>query len=129
MNFDILKDELALPTYAAMSDVEARDALNLADIVRIKATMTGAELLDEQDSVEFIALSDAKKAQWLSLTSNNLLDPKAGGAVQEIVKDIWGAASPTVANLAIARNETVSRAAELGLGEVSEGNVNYARTL
>lgn len=127
MDYNILAAELALPAYAAMTDAEARDDLNLKDIVRIKLTMTNTELLAEQDSVEYIALTDAKKSQWLSLLGADTIDPQ--GQAVEIVKDIWGNGSVTMSNLNTARNETISRATELELPVLAEGDVSFARTL
>jgi len=127
MNYDVLAAELALPAYVAMTDAEARDSLNLVDIVRIKLSMTNKELLAEQDAGEYIALTDAKKSQWLSLLGADSIDPQ--GQAVEIVKDIWGNGSTTMSNLNAARNETISRATELEIGEVSEGDVAFARTL
>jgi len=92
--------------------------------------MTGAEILAATDSTEYAGLSDAKKAQYLSFTSgNDTIDPAAGGIAQEIIVDIFGAGSVTVTTLALLRQETISRAEELGLGFVIIGDIQNARAL
>jgi len=120
----ILKDELALPAYAGLTDAEAADLLNLPNIQRNKTSMSGVELLEAQWSTEFAALTDAKKAQWLALCGLSSVDPF--GVAVEIVKDIWGNSSITVSNLAAARVEIISRATELSI-TVSLGQVQAER--
>ena len=122
----ILSIELALPAYTGLTDAEAATALNLVNISTPKTSMSGSELLDAQDAVEFIALTDAKKAQWLALCGIGSVDPY--GQAVEVVKDIWGNSSTTVSNLAAARTTLASRASQLGIGKVREGEVARART-
>ena len=127
MNYSILNIELLDVKYSSMTDIEATIDLNILNIIRIKSSMTGNQLLESQDSTEFIALSDGKKSQWLALCGLDLIDPQ--GQVIEIVKDIWGIGSVTISNLSTNRNETISRGMELGLGLIRERDIRFARSL
>lgn len=127
MNYLILTNELALPAYSGLTDQEAADSLNNADIERNLDLVTGTALIDAQNSAEYIALSDAKKAQWLALCGLNEIDPF--GTVVDIAIDIWGAGSVTLSNLNAIRKETIPRATELGLPFLYSENVRFARTL
>ena len=127
MNFATLNAELQLAKYAAMTNLEAADDLNLVNISRGRSSMTGNELLEAQDAGEYVLLVAAKKSEWLYLCGITSHDPY--GPSVEIVKDIWGNASTTVANLAASRTETISRATELSLPVINQEHVRYARTL
>ena len=112
-----------------VDDLLAVDELNLKNITRIRASMSGQELLEATDSTEYAALTDAAKSQWLSLCAQDTVNPEAGGVVQQIVVDIFGGGATTVTTLAAARQETISRAEELGFGTIVIGDVQNARAL
>ena len=127
----ILSDELLNDPlgrgYSAMIDLEAADSLNIVDRPRNRELMTGSELLANTDSVEYNSLTDSKRDQWLSLCGVDSINPF--GSVVQIVVQIWGGGSTTIANLQAARIELISRAQELGLGLINEGDVNHARVI
>lgn len=136
IDYQKLKTELDIPAYAGMSDLAASVDLSNPTINRIKKSMNGWELLEAQDQTEYIALSDSKKSQWLSLTSMLKIDPQ--GQAVNVVTDIWGNGSTTISNLAALRQEDVSKVTELELGlladgafvnTVSEFDVRHARSL
>ena len=109
-----------------MKDREAADILNAIHPApdtrtRNRDSMSGRQVKAEVDSAEYDALSADKKAQFLALTASDDLDPF--GLDVNVIKDIFGPASATVAALATARIETVGRGVELGLGQVGEGDV------
>jgi len=111
--------------YSTMSDLEAANDLNTIYQEINRTSMTGSELLSHADAGEYSALIDSKKDNWLSLCGVDSINP-FGSAVQVVI-DIWGGGSITIANLQAARVETISRAQELGI-TVNEGDVNHART-
>ena len=132
MNYAALTAELAAGhpstgVYSADAQTAANE-INAANITRIKASMTGEEVFQATVMSEYKALGADKKAQWLAFTNRDSINPEAGGRAQEIVVDIFGAGSQTVAALAAARNETVSRATVLGLGRVRAGDIIVARS-
>ena len=125
----VLSDEISndpnVVGYSTMADSEVVSSINAPYTNQNKASMSGSELMDSQNAAEFIALTDAKKAQWLALCAIDSVDPF--GQVVEIVKDIWGNSSVTISNLAAARVVSVSRATQLGLGKVTLGQVTANR--
>ena len=123
----ILSNEIALPAYNGMTDAQILTSLRVKNIPRDKSVMTGKEIFAQQNSADYAALSDAKKQQWISLTSHDGIDP-FGPAVQ-VVLDIWGGGSTTISNLQSARVELISRAQELGLGLINEGDVKHSRAI
>lgn len=127
MNYQTLKQEIALPAYDGLTDQQIADAMNTANINRNRTTITGEEMLESMDTTEYALLLDTKKLQWLSICSMDRVDP--WGRIVDVVKDIWGNGSTTLSNLASVRVETISRAGELGLSDVSESDVAYARAL
>lgn len=131
MNLQVLKTELdgdpLVRGYSGMTDQEAADDLNTVYRQRNRAQVSGANAYDLTDSTEYDALTDAKKSQWLSLCAIESVDP-FGPAVGAVI-DIFGGASTTVSNLQSYRVESISRAIELGLGEVTPQHVKDARAI
>lgn len=124
MKTELLTDPL-VRNYAGMTHKQA-----LADIYalvrqRNRTSMSGRDVANEVVSSQYDALTNTKKSQFLSLIGSNDLDPF--GLAVTVVKDIFGAGSTTVNNLATARVETVSRVVELDLGSPGLGNIVEAR--
>lgn len=128
-NIDTIKTEIDTDPlargYSGMTDQQVADDLNTVYRQRNRTSMSGREVADEIVDAEYDALSDAKKAQLLSLGASDSIDPFGFGA--NVIKDIFTAGSTTVSNLAAARVETISRAEELGIGTVKTGWVEEAR--
>ena len=59
---------------------------------------------------------------WVSFCDRDSIDPSASANV-DFVKFIFGNTGATITALIAARNESISRAEELGLGTVTEGDV------
>ena len=125
----VLSDEIANDPlgrgYAGMTNQEAADSLNAVNRTRIRASMSGDEVFQATDAAEFGALTDAKRALWLSFCARAAIDPGAAANVA-FVKFIFGAGSATVSALATRRTEVVSRAIELGIRSTA-GLVEDAR--
>lgn len=130
INLRRLKDEIANDPlsrgYFGMTDAEVADDLNTKNRSRNRDTMSGLEVLGEVTNPELDALSDANLQILVSLTSAEDIDPF--GPAARIIRKIFGAGSNTLAALAVARVEQVSRAVELDIGNrVREGHVQQAR--
>ena len=110
---ELLEDPLGRG-YSSMSDQEAADSLNVVNRTRIRASMSGDEFFQATDEAEFMGLTDAKRALWLSFCARAAIDPGAAASTA-FVKFIFGAGSATVSALATRRTEVVSRAIELGI--------------
>jgi len=112
-----------------VDDFLALAQINLANRTRVKLSMTGREVREQTDNTEYNALSAALQGNWIAFTQPNaILDPRPGSVDEQITFSIF-AAGTTRTNLATARNETVSRAVELGFGDVIIGDIQNARAL
>ena len=121
---ELLNDPLIIG-YSVLTDQQVADSMNAETRSRNRASMTGREVANEVVNSEYDALTDAQKAQFLALIASEDLDPFGLGA--NVVKDIFGTGSTTVADLATARVESISRAVELGIPTVKPGHVEDAR--
>ena len=137
IDYQTLADELTNDPlgrgYAGMTDAAAAADLNTEYRTRIRATMTGDEVFQQTDPAEFAALDDGSanntpdsQGHWLAFCGKDSIDPQATANVQ-FLRHIYGASSTTESNLAAARQETISRATELGFGEVKVGHIEQAR--
>lgn len=124
---EIMVDELNRG-YAGMTDAEVAADLNTVYRTRNKQSMSGDEVFQQTVPAEFDALSEDHQQLWMAFCGRDRINPFATANVQLVVH-IFGSGSTTIANLQDARVEDISRAVELGLGEVSEGAVNHARAL
>jgi len=88
--------------------------------------MTGDELFQQTDPTEFAGLTDVNKQLWVSFTSRAAIDPFAANNVS-FVTSIFGGGSDTITALAAARQESISRATELGLSVIEAKHVRWAR--
>ena len=132
MIYGILRDEIENdPTgagYAGMTDQEVADSLNAATITVHNFQFTGAELINAIDATEWGALSDAQQAQMKMLISaGGTLDASAGTTTRSLILDAFGSGSQTVTNLIDVAEQTISRAAELGIPEVKPYHVEKVR--
>ena len=118
----ILEDEIANDPlgrgYSAMTDEQLLDSLNTANIDRDRTSITGREVKASVVAAEYTSLSDVQKQQMIELIKRDDLD--LFGLDRDILLDIFGGASITVANLVAARTESISRGTEIGWGVVKE---------
>lgn len=113
--------------YTGMSDAEVAADLLTEYRSRVRVSMSGDEIFAATDATDFADLTDHKRELWLALCARDILDP-AGAANVALVMWIFGGGSTTLANLITSRQEAISRATELGLGHVREGDVQRARS-
>lgn len=91
------------------------------------SSITGDQVFQATVPAEYAALSDAKKSEWMSFCGRQSIDP-FGSANVSFVQYIFGGGSTTVANLANVRVQSISRAEEIGLGNVQLRHVNWLKT-
>lgn len=131
MNWQAITEELSGDPlergYAAMSDAAVVVSLNTADRPRLKTQMSGDQIFQQTVAAEFAALTDIKKQLWLSFTGCDV-DPSAAPNVT-FVQWVFGAGSATVANLAVARQQLITRREELGLPELHAADIARARSM
>lgn len=128
MNLAVLKKEINDNplVYGSLTNQEVANTMNVKDVTRIKATMTGDELFQQTDGAQFLALTDSNKQMWVAFCGRSSIDPRSTANI-DFVKFIFGASGATVIALNVARNEIISKAVSLGLGIVTEGDVLDAR--
>lgn len=113
--------------YSGMSDAEVADDLNIFYRTRDRDVMTASEVYNAININEYLLLTaDQQQEVWNILHMSNL-NPFGLEATRFIA--IFGASSNTIINLAGVRVYTITRAQELGLGEIYEGYVTKARAL
>lgn len=130
MNYAILREELISDPlgrgYIGMSDQECADDLNSIYRERNVQSMSASQVLNTVDTAEWTALTDADQRKiWDILHMGGELNP-FGNEAQMFIS-VFGAGSQTIQDLADARVEAISRAKELGLGDVKESDVYKAR--
>jgi hypothetical protein len=113
--------------YSGMTDSEVVTSLYTVNRSRNKTNVTASEILQAVDVAEYKALTDGeKKPIDIILGFGDTINPF--GKEADFFVDSFGAGSNTITALAALRVETVSRAVELGLGDVTVGDVIAART-
>lgn len=131
MNYDILKAELVsghpVTGVYDIDDAVAATQLNVVNCTRSKDSMTGSEILNAIDKVEYVALLDADKDRVWQIVHLGTINPF--GIEVDLILGIFGAGSATIIALQTARQEPCSRAAELELETVFEGTVQQARAM
>ena len=104
----------------------AADQLNVVNRTRNRTSVTGKEVKDQIVTADWNSRSDSQKTQLLALFARDDLAPF--GIDADIFTDLMtGSVESSIADLAAYRVEDVSRAVELGFGDVTAANVETAR--
>ena len=125
-----IDDDPLVRGYAGMTDQQVADDLNTAYRSRLRSSMSGDEIFQATDETEFsnLAANSRKQDMWVSFCGRSAIDPTATANVA-FVEWIFGNPSTTRSNLIAARSETITRAEELKLGNVTAVSVEQARAL
>lgn len=124
---EINTDPLALG-YGGMTPAQALASLQQANRSVARDTVDAKSVLDAIVPAEYLALgADQKELVKLALAPGSV--SFASPAARTLLRDSFPAGSTTRANLAALATRTVSRAAELGLGQefLTEGAIEWAR--
>ena len=132
MNYEILSNEITddplARGYSGMTDQEIAGSLNdTIDRERNKPSLTGSEVMNAIDKTEFQGLVAADEATVWNILHLEAINPF--GIEKDIMVDLFGVDSDTIASLALIRVEAISRAVELVLGTVKYGDVVQARSM
>ena len=137
MDYSALKTELALPAYAEMTDSEAAESIN-APVIASHKKVDYSDVASYLMLVEkYLTISESTSASgksfMLAMTTFNSFDLRKPGVETAVVNlldalivDGLITASDKAAILALA-DDTISRAQELGLGDVTVGDIIKAR--
>lgn len=132
MDYAALKSELTVDPlgrgYVGMSDSAAAADLNTSYRTASVQTVQGGTVLNATDDVEFSALTTENKDRWLALCGVETINVSSGVA-KSLEADIFGPGTTTRTNLLALKNESITRAIELGLYPLNADDVAYARSL
>jgi hypothetical protein len=127
---DILKTEIATDPlsrgYSGMTDLEVANDLNTEYRTKARDTVQGWEIFNVTDDAEYTALTDLQKSGWDALCAIEQIDT-ASGIAKSRESELFGGGTTTRSNLVALKSPAASRAAELGLSFIYEGNVQEAR--
>ena len=112
----------------SLDDSVAADEISVVNRTRNLSTLSGDAIFNAADTTEYGALTNANKQLFLSICGRDSVDPFGANNVGAM-QSIFGGGSTTISNLTALRTEPVSRADELGLGNVRAGTVTQARAL
>lgn len=130
MDIGILKTEITGDPlgrgYSGMMDLEVAIDLNTVYRTKTRDTVAGWEIFNVTDDTEYSALTDAQKSSWDALCGIEQIDTGSGVAKAREA-ELFGGGTTTRSNLAALKSPAASRASELGLSVIYEGNVQEAR--
>ncbi len=125
LDSELTNDPLARG-YSGIADPQAvADNLLEKNRTRIRESMSSSEVFQSVDKNEFLGLTDAQKTLIMQILAFGSISPS--GKEADVFTSIFGAGSASISALASARQETISRAEELGISGVSAGDVLLAR--
>ena len=131
-NYAALADEINTDPlgrgYSTMSDQEIADSLNAVDRVVSVASIESQDVVAALDPADFGGLTAAEQRYLWGIIGAGAIRPD-DTEVKAFFLSIFGAGTNTRANLGALANKTISRAEEVGLGEVNFPTVNIARAL
>lgn len=125
----ILENELitdpVVRGYDAMTPSEATTDINTEYEMHNRDYVEGHEILNATDDTEYSAKTTEQKSEWLGLCAVSQVDVGKGVA-KSLARDIFGNQSQTWANLLEIKVEPCTRGEKIGIGIVSEGEMEYA---
>lgn len=113
-------------SYSGMTDQQVADDLNTVYRTRVRSSMSGDDVFQATDTTDWTGLTADQQNLWMSFCGRSAIDP-AGASNVALVENLFGNPSTTRTNLLNIRTENISRAVELGLGTVTEGDIWDAR--
>ena len=130
MNYDVLMTELlAGHPVTGGYDVDnevAAGQLNAINCTQNVESVSGQEIFEAVDPTDFAGLPAAHKELLYAIIGMGTILVN-GTNTKAALLAMFGAGTSTRANLAALQKQDVSRADELGLGEVLPGNVEEVR--
>ena len=122
---DEITDDPLLRSYSTMSDIDLTNSLNALDRSQNRGSMSASEVYNQIDETEWLALTDPQRDEiWNIIHLTGELNPF--GLEADRFLAIFGAGT-TITALNAARVTSISRAAEIGIGFASLGDVIAAR--
>ncbi len=127
---DELRDELTNDPlqrgYAQMTDKQAADSLNAADVEQDRTIVPAHEIVDAIVPSEWTVLTDIERGRIGFVVSAGEVNVKAPN-VRTAFTTAFAGGTATRTALTTLLTEMVTRASQLGLGRVKVGHVQEAR--
>lgn len=113
--------------YSGMSNTQAATSLNTANRTYNVPSIPSQDIIEATVGSEYVGLSASNREIYWGMLAGGTVDP-SGPRTRAIYNMLFPSGS-TRDNLVGLATCSISRAAELGLGEVMPGHVGKARTL
>ena len=114
--------------YAGMTNTQVVTSLRTANRTVERRSVSGSQIYNAIVPSEFSALLATQQQLVRDVFGlGDTIDVRTGTNARAVMLAAFGAGTTTRANLIALVQETVSRAAEIGLGDVREGDVARAR--
>ena len=114
--------------YAGMTNTQVVTSLRTANRTVERRSVSGSQIYNAIVPSEFSTLLATQQQLVRDVFGlGDTIDVRTGTNVRAVMLAAFGAGTTTRANLIALVQETISRAAELGLGDVREGDVARAR--
>ena len=114
--------------YAGMTNTQVVTSLRAANRTVERRSVSGSQIYNAIVPSEFNALLAPQQQLVRDVFGlGEAIDVRTGTNVRAVMLAAFGAGTTTRANLIALVQETISRAAEIGLGDVREGDVARAR--
>ena len=131
-DMDVLKTELSSDPlavgYSGMDDAAAAVSLNDTGAGRtVVVRMESVDLYEAIDVTEFAALTTEQQRSVDRILGLSMIDVSPGSKARSVLVDLFPGGSVSRAAIVAAATQAISRATELGLGEVKVGHVATAR--
>ena len=114
--------------YAGMTNTQVVTSLRTANRTVERRSVSGSQIYNAIVPSEFSTLLATQQQLVRDVFGlGDTIDVRTGTNARAVMLAAFGAGTTTRANLIALVQETISRAAELGLGDVREGDVARAR--
>ncbi len=123
--FEISLDPVGIG-YAGKTDVQIVVLLNTTLRNVDRAIIEAYEMIEATVPAEFATLTAVEKQRYQIITGAGTVNIR-GPNIRAAIGAMFGAGTQTRANLVALQTESMSRAAELGLGQVYSGHIGKAR--
>lgn len=116
--------------YSSMTDAQLFASLMTANRTRERTSLSGSQIYNATVPSEFQALTADQKQYVRDIWGlGDSIDVRTGTNVRTVYLAIFGAGTTTRTNLANLVNETISRAVEIGCGDLTLAYLTYIRSL
>lgn len=128
MDYKVLYDEISKPAYNGLDPAAVVALLYSTQVTRNRRIVSSRQIIDAFDPTEFGALAQAALLRLSIILSPQTIDIRST-VVRTTLNNIFPANSTTRTNLVALRQETVTIAESLDIGEISITDIIEARRL